>query len=88
MAKFCRSSLPLGPELALTRTEQDALLARLAEGSLSGATETKAKNVQQIRNVAEIIQRTRPPMGDRASSSARMDISSGVVEPRLFNSAT
>ncbi|MGL4932933.1 MAG: endonuclease/exonuclease/phosphatase family protein, partial [Aeromonas sp.] len=26
----------------------------------SGATETKAKNVQQIRNVAEIIQRTRP----------------------------
>ncbi len=47
-------------ELALTRTEQDALLARLAEGSLSGATETKAKNVQQIRNVAEIIQRTRP----------------------------
>ncbi|MFB3948251.1 endonuclease/exonuclease/phosphatase family protein [Aeromonas veronii bv. sobria] len=47
-------------ELALTRTEQDALLARLAEGSLSGATETTAKNVQQIRNVAEIIQRTRP----------------------------
>ncbi|MGN5137850.1 endonuclease/exonuclease/phosphatase family protein [Aeromonas sp. 164P] len=47
-------------ELVLTRTEQDALLARLAEGSLSGATETKAKNVQQIRNVAEIIQRTRP----------------------------
>ena len=47
-------------ELALTRTEQDALLTRLAEGSLSGATETKAKNVQQIRNVAEIIQRTRP----------------------------
>ncbi|MFQ2907677.1 endonuclease/exonuclease/phosphatase family protein [Aeromonas allosaccharophila] len=47
-------------ELALTRTEQDALLARLAEGSLSGAIETKAKNVQQIRNVAEIIQRTRP----------------------------
>ncbi|MGY3946810.1 succinyl-CoA synthetase subunit alpha [Aeromonas allosaccharophila] len=47
-------------ELALTRTEQDALLARLAEGSLSGTTETKAKNVQQIRNVAEIIQRTRP----------------------------
>ncbi|QWZ65897.1 endonuclease/exonuclease/phosphatase family protein [Aeromonas sp. FDAARGOS 1417] len=47
-------------ELALTRTEQDALLARLAEGSLSDATETKAKNVQQIRNVAEIIQRTRP----------------------------
>ena len=47
-------------ELALTRTEQDALLARFAEGSLSGATETKAKNVQQIRNVAEIIQRTRP----------------------------
>lgn len=27
----------LGEELALTRTEQDALLARLAEGSLSGA---------------------------------------------------
>ncbi|TNJ16172.1 succinyl-CoA synthetase subunit alpha [Aeromonas sobria] len=47
-------------ELALTRTEQDALLARLAEGSLSGTEETKAKNVQQIRNVAEIIQRTRP----------------------------
>ncbi|MGL5993758.1 MAG: endonuclease/exonuclease/phosphatase family protein, partial [Aeromonas sobria] len=47
-------------ELALTRTEQDALLARLAEGSLSGVTETKAKNVQQIRNVAEIIQRSRP----------------------------
>ncbi|HEH9428848.1 TPA: endonuclease/exonuclease/phosphatase family protein, partial [Aeromonas sobria] len=47
-------------ELALTRTAQDALLARLAEGSLSGTEETKAKNVQQIRNVAEIIQRTRP----------------------------
>ncbi|MGL5774586.1 MAG: endonuclease/exonuclease/phosphatase family protein, partial [Aeromonas veronii] len=36
-------------ELALTRTEQDALLARLAEGSLSGATETTAKRIQQIR---------------------------------------
>ncbi|WP_042012752.1 endonuclease/exonuclease/phosphatase family protein [Aeromonas fluvialis] len=47
-------------ELALTRTAQDALLARLAEGSLTGTEETKAKNVQQIRNVAEIIQRTRP----------------------------
>ncbi|MGL5323445.1 MAG: endonuclease/exonuclease/phosphatase family protein [Aeromonas sp.] len=50
----------LTSELALTRTEQDALLARLAEGSLSGATETTAKRIQQIRNVAEIIQRTRP----------------------------
>ncbi|PTT44260.1 endonuclease/exonuclease/phosphatase family protein, partial [Aeromonas sp. HMWF016] len=47
-------------ELALTRTEQDALLARLAGGSLNGADKTKALNVQQIRNVAEIIQRTRP----------------------------
>ncbi|WP_111805177.1 endonuclease/exonuclease/phosphatase family protein [Aeromonas allosaccharophila] len=47
-------------ELALTRTEQDALLARLADGSLNGAEKTKALNVQQIRNVAEIIQRTRP----------------------------
>jgi hypothetical protein len=50
----------LSGELALTRTAQDALLARLAEGSLSGTEEIKAKNVQQIRNVAEIIQRTRP----------------------------
>ncbi|WP_323897028.1 endonuclease/exonuclease/phosphatase family protein [Aeromonas allosaccharophila] len=47
-------------ELALARTEQDALLARLADGSLNGAEKTKALNVQQIRNVAEIIQRTRP----------------------------
>lgn len=47
-------------ELALTRTEQDALLARLADGNLNGAEKTKALNVQQIRNVAEIIQRTRP----------------------------
>ncbi|MGN5114238.1 endonuclease/exonuclease/phosphatase family protein [Aeromonas jandaei] len=50
----------LSGELALTRTEQDALLARLAGGNLSGAEKTKALNVQQIRNVAEIIQRTRP----------------------------
>lgn len=27
----------LGEELALTRTEQDALLTRLADGTLSGA---------------------------------------------------
>lgn len=47
-------------ELALTRTEQDALLARLAEGSLKGTEKEKAEHVQQIRNVAEIIQRTRP----------------------------
>ena len=50
----------LGEELALTRTEQDALLARLADGTLSGAEKTKALDVQQIRNIAEIIQRTRP----------------------------
>ena len=49
-----------GEELALTRTEQDALLARLADGTLSGAEKTKALDVQQIRNIAEIIQRTRP----------------------------
>ncbi|QXW28717.1 endonuclease/exonuclease/phosphatase family protein [Aeromonas sanarellii] len=47
-------------ELALSRTEQDALLARLADGTLSGAEKTRALDVQQIRNVAEIIQRTRP----------------------------
>ena len=49
-----------GEELALTRTEQDALLARLADGTQSGAEKTKALDVQQIRNIAEIIQRTRP----------------------------
>ncbi|MFB2842389.1 endonuclease/exonuclease/phosphatase family protein [Aeromonas jandaei] len=47
-------------ELALTRSAQDKLLARLADGNLNGAEKTKALNVQQIRNVAEIIQRTRP----------------------------
>ncbi|WP_033136217.1 endonuclease/exonuclease/phosphatase family protein [Aeromonas finlandensis] len=47
-------------ELALTRTAQDALLARLAEGSLKGTEKEKAEHVQQIRNVAEIIQRNRP----------------------------
>ena len=50
----------LSGELALTRSAQDELLARLAGGNLSGAEKTKALNVQQIRNVAEIIQRTRP----------------------------
>lgn len=50
----------LSSELALGRTEQDALLTCLADGTLSAATETKAKHVRQIRNVAEIIQRTRP----------------------------
>ncbi|WP_421238102.1 endonuclease/exonuclease/phosphatase family protein [Aeromonas jandaei] len=50
----------LSGELALTRSAQDELLARLADGNLSGAEKTKALNVQQIRNVAEIIQRTRP----------------------------
>ncbi|MFB2864305.1 endonuclease/exonuclease/phosphatase family protein [Aeromonas sp. MdU4] len=50
----------LSGELALTRSAQDELLARLADGSLSGAEKTKALNVQQIRNVAEIIQRNRP----------------------------
>ncbi|MGE6107442.1 endonuclease/exonuclease/phosphatase family protein [Aeromonas sobria] len=50
----------LSGELALTRAAQDALLARLADGRLSGAEQTKASNVRQIRNVAEIIQRTRP----------------------------
>lgn len=50
----------LAGELALSRTEQDALLARLADGTLSGAEKTKALDVQQIRNIAEIIQRTRP----------------------------
>ncbi|MFR9720183.1 endonuclease/exonuclease/phosphatase family protein [Aeromonas diversa] len=50
----------LSGELALTRSAQDTLLARLAEGSLAGAEKTRALNVQQIRNVAEIIQRTRP----------------------------
>ncbi|RQM70187.1 endonuclease/exonuclease/phosphatase family protein, partial [Aeromonas jandaei] len=48
----------LSGELALTRSAQDELLARLADGNLSGAEKTKALNVQQIRNVAEIIQRT------------------------------
>ncbi len=50
----------LAGELALSRTEQDALLARLADGTLSGAEKTKALDVQQIRNIAEIVQRTRP----------------------------
>ena len=41
---------------------QDALLARYQEGdtSLGKAEITQAKNVQQIRNIAEIVQRTRP----------------------------
>jgi predicted extracellular nuclease len=30
------------------------------DGTLSGAEKTKALDVQQIRNIAEIIQRTRP----------------------------
>ncbi|WP_043150904.1 endonuclease/exonuclease/phosphatase family protein, partial [Aeromonas salmonicida] len=50
----------LSGELALTRAEQDTLLARLADGGLSGAEKTKALDVQQIRNIAEIVQRTRP----------------------------
>lgn len=50
----------LSAELALSRAEQDVLLARLTDGSLSGAEKTRALNVQQIRNVAEILQRTRP----------------------------
>ncbi|WP_439835719.1 endonuclease/exonuclease/phosphatase family protein [Aeromonas enteropelogenes] len=52
----------LAGELSLTRTAQDDLLARYQEGdtSLSEAEKTTAKNVQQIRNVAEIVQRTRP----------------------------
>ena len=49
----------LAGELALSHTEQDALLARLADGTLSGAEKTKALDVQQIRNIAEIVQRTR-----------------------------
>ncbi|PJG59116.1 endonuclease/exonuclease/phosphatase family protein [Aeromonas cavernicola] len=52
----------LSDELALNRQAQDQLLARYQSGdaSLTPAEQTKAKNVQQIRNVAEIIQRTRP----------------------------
>ncbi len=41
-----------------------------------------------ISGAGPIIQRTRAPSGDRASSSARTDISSAVVQPRLFKSAT
>ncbi|HEH9394883.1 TPA: endonuclease/exonuclease/phosphatase family protein, partial [Aeromonas salmonicida] len=52
----------LSGELALTRAEQDTLLARYQAGdaSLGQAEINRAKNVQQIRNIAEIIQRTRP----------------------------
>ncbi|MEG3028745.1 MAG: endonuclease/exonuclease/phosphatase family protein, partial [Aeromonas sp.] len=52
----------LSAELALDRAAQDALLARYqgGDGSLSQAEITRAKDVQQIRNIAEIIQRTRP----------------------------
>ncbi len=52
----------LGEELALSRTEQDALLARhrAADARLDPGTFTRANHVQQIRNIAEIIQRTRP----------------------------
>ncbi len=52
----------LSGELALDRAAQDALLARYQEGdtSLGKAEITQAKNVQQIRNIAEIVQRTRP----------------------------
>lgn len=50
----------LSGELTLTRTGQDALLIRLGKGTLKGAEHTRARHVQQIRNVAEIIQRTRP----------------------------
>uniref|UniRef100_UPI001F2C6272 endonuclease/exonuclease/phosphatase family protein n=1 Tax=Aeromonas rivipollensis TaxID=948519 RepID=UPI001F2C6272 len=52
----------LSGELALDRAAQDALLARYQDGdaSLGKAEITQAKNVQQIRNIAEIVQRTRP----------------------------
>lgn len=71
----------LAGELALTRTAQDALLACYQEGdaNLSEARKTTAKNVQQIRHIAEIVQRTRPDVfllnefdndGSAASSTA------------------
>ena len=52
----------LSGELALTRAEQDALLTRYqqGDGSLGKDEITRAKDVQQIRDIAEIIQRTRP----------------------------
>ncbi|MGY3943969.1 endonuclease/exonuclease/phosphatase family protein [Aeromonas tecta] len=52
----------LSAELVLDRAAQDALLTRYqaGDGSLSQAEITRAKDVQQIRNIAEIIQRTRP----------------------------
>ncbi|MGL5294222.1 MAG: endonuclease/exonuclease/phosphatase family protein [Aeromonas sp.] len=50
----------LSRQLALTRSQQDALLARLDQGRLKGAQHTQARQVRQMRNVAEIIQRTRP----------------------------
>ncbi|MGL5453166.1 MAG: endonuclease/exonuclease/phosphatase family protein [Aeromonas sp.] len=50
----------LSRQLALTRPQQDALLTRLDQGHLKGAKQLEAQQVRQIRNVAEIIQRTRP----------------------------
>ena len=50
----------LKEQMALSRSEQDALLTQYEKGELSGEQETLAKAVIQIRNVAEVIQRTSP----------------------------
>ncbi|MGL4734943.1 MAG: endonuclease/exonuclease/phosphatase family protein [Enterovibrio sp.] len=50
----------LSAELAMTRAKQDTLIARLNAGQLKNEEKSTAQRVQQIRNVAEIIQRNRP----------------------------
>ncbi|MGL5292008.1 MAG: endonuclease/exonuclease/phosphatase family protein, partial [Vibrionaceae bacterium] len=50
----------LSAELAMTRDAQNRLIARLNAGELANEEKNTAQRIQQIRNVAEIIQRNRP----------------------------